>query len=114
MTTPTGPSLYSTTIDTGTDKGLALARVTRMANAVGAAMDALEAAGTGEEPSQSTRVQELGTLYASLIESVQQAGREYEGYSAYAADHVSKGEITEPTVVSREREEFRFDQTTEW
>ena len=109
-----GPSAYATSINTGTDAGLALSRVCKMANAIGAAMDALESAGAGEAPSRSDRVAELGVAYASLKPEVQQLGPLYAGVSGRYATHISTGEITNPSITSREREPLGTTDATEW
>ncbi len=112
--TAPGPSGYDTTIDNTKDTGRALERVCREASAVGAAMDALEAAGATDRPARTERVAELGEMYASLKPTVQQAGINYAGTAARTATHISTGEITEPTIVSREREVLPFNETTKW
>ncbi len=89
-----GPTGYALAIDTSTDKGKALADVCRMANAVGAAMDAVEASGAGESPSRSERVKDLATLYSGLITSLEAAAGRYIGTGGMAGTHISTGEAT--------------------
>ena len=116
-----GPSGYATTIDNSTDAGLALEDLTTQANAIGAAIDALQAAGAGEGPSRSERVAELMALYygtegikGSLRESIEAAAGAYQGESDDSATHISRGETTEVAVVSVEETGLTFDGGTEW
>ena len=113
----TGPSNYATSISTSSDAGLALSRVCKMANAVGAAMDALEAAGANEAPAQSDRVAELGVLYASFFVDngpLETAARQYIGSGNLAATHISTGEVTEKSVSSVEETGLTFDMGTQF
>ena len=109
-----GPANYSTTIDTGTDAGLALNDVVVMANAIGAAMDALEAAGAGSSPARSERIVELGTAYSNSKDAVQAAAKAYVGYSERAATHHDEGRVTVDTFTSRTQEGFAVDGSTEF
>lgn len=110
----TGPSAYDTSIDTSTDKGLALSRVCKLANAVGAAMDALEAAGSTEAPARTERVAELGQMYASLKPEVQASSRQYVGSGNIGSTHISIGEVSEESRDSVEEQGFIFDADTSW
>ena len=108
-----GPSAYATTIDTSTDAGLALSLATRLTNALGAAMDAVEAAGAGEEPSQSTRVQELSATYDNAMASLRNLAHAYQGYGSRSSTHVSEGEMSRRSVTTG-TEAFTFDESTSW
>lgn len=109
-----GPSAYSTTIDTSTDAGLALSLATRLANALGAAMDAVEAAGAGEAPSQSTRVQELGTAFEGALSSLRWLALSYVGWANRSSTHISTGEMSTRTTSSTATEAFVYDEETSW
>jgi hypothetical protein len=117
---PSGSSGYSTEIDTSSDVGFALGRVLRRANAIGAAADALEAAGSNEQPNRTERVIELEQMYLGMLQSeadssIRALALQYIGLSGqFAFSHLTAGDITNPTITSREREELRFDQTTKW
>ena len=116
--TALGPASYDNPITPGnSSEEFALNQVLKEANAVGAAMDALAAAGAGEEPARSERVAELGVLYEGWVGRIQKAVEmlvtSLSGASS-SASHVSIGEITNPSVISRERDAFEFDQTTEF
>lgn len=110
-----GPSGYSTTIDTGTDVGLALSKVLRMATAIGAAMDRLQSAGAGEQPSRTERVTELAEMYAALGPSVLRLALEYaSGGVTLAATNYSTGQSSKATVTRRTDSSPVFDVGTEW
>ncbi len=72
-----GPSGSALEVDTSSDAGRSLAYLLEMANAIGAAADALMAAGVGEEPRRSERVTELMNMYASLAASIMRAAEIY-------------------------------------
>lgn len=108
-----GPSGYDATINTSGDVGLALSYHCAMANALGAAMDALAAAGAGEESSASDRVQQLGTAYRNALENLKHLAREYAGSSAWSSTHISSGEMTSRTINPR-AESLTFDEGTAW
>lgn len=108
-----GPANYATTIDTTTDKGKALSQACRFANAVGAAMDALEAAGANQAPAKSERVAELGVLWMGCIADLEYAAQAYQGTAGgLARTHVSTGEITQPSVTAREQQGLLFNHLT--
>lgn len=109
-----GPTNYATSIDTSTDAGLALSRNCRLANAVAAAMDALEAAGAMDAPARSDRVAELGVMYASLRQTIEDAGRAYVGNRLRAGTVYSIGEVTQESRTSVEEEGFTFTLGTKF
>lgn len=114
-TTP-GPSGYALLIDQTTDKGKALADMLSLTNAVGTAADALDAAGAGESPAGSVRVEELRKEHERLLTDLLPAAAiSYQGGSSqFAATHISTGQSRRfiPAVVRDER--MVFDRDTEW
>ena len=110
----TGPTGADQAIDSSTDKGMALLHATLGATANGAAADALQAAGAGESPNRSERIAELQALFEAAKDGLQDAGRAYIGAADRVLTHISSGEITEATVVSREARGLVFDDSTEW
>jgi hypothetical protein len=117
MATPVGPSGasgYATEIDTSTDKGFALNEQLRMANAIGAAMDALQAAGASEAPSRTERVEELSVAYAAIVANLEHLAREYEGNVDAVATHITSGEITQASVTAQEEDGRTFDGSTKF
>lgn len=109
-----GPASYGTTIDTSTDAGTALQFVLISFNAIGAAFDALQAAGAGEEPSRTERAAELWAMWETRDAEIRKAALMYQGYATRSATHESVGEITPATVVSREEDGLVFKGNTEW
>lgn len=112
-TSAPGPASYATTIDTGTDKGKALEAVLIHFNAIGAAMDALIAAGASTAPKNSNRVEELFGMWERREAVVTAAAESYLGSGSGVASHISVGEITLPTTTSREGN-FTFTSDTDW
>lgn len=108
-----GPSSFDVDLDETTDKGKGLGRLLRMANAIGAAMDAVEASGAGQGPARSERVSELGTMYSSLVRSLLDAARNYLGNATRSQTHISGGEMTRRTVTAV-AESLAFDESTKW
>lgn len=114
-TSAPGPSNYDVTIDTTADKGRSLDQACRLANALGAAMDQLEAAGAGEAPGRSERVNELGAAFAGSLEMLVEPGgpgMAYRGYGGLAKTHLSDGSITRGSTTSREQQGLVVDDTT--
>lgn len=109
-----GPASYSTSIDTSTDAGLALSNVCKKANAIGAAVHALEASATGDVPARSERVAELFTLFNACKQSVQDAAKAYDGTVSHHTTHVSSGYVTVPSHTSYGQPGLEFDSTTEF
>ncbi len=123
---PAGSTNYSTEIVTTTDVGFALGRFLRMANAIGAAADALQAAGAGESPARSERVSELLALYEGLRDgttaantvvgmgTLESLAQRYVGYGSKVATHFTTGEITARTITSRTQADYGITDSTEW
>lgn len=111
--TAVGPADFSTPIDTGTDVGKALANQCRIANAMSAAADALEAAGASDTPSRTERINDLLTSYLAMKENIQALAMTYQA-STDSATHFTTGEITSATIVSREEEGLQFNGKTEF
>jgi hypothetical protein len=110
-----GPANFSTTVDTSSDAGAALSAVLVMYNAIGAAMDALQAAGAGDTPTRSERIGELFVLWEQRKEALTSAARAYQGRGGTrSATHKTRGEVTSRSVTSREEDDFRFNQDTKW
>lgn len=110
-----GPTGYDTTIDSTTDKGRAILRTTRLANALGAAMDAVEAAGAGESPSRSERVGELNALYNAALDELAATAKSYLTYSQYARTHYDEGRVSRESISSSSTESgLTFDGSTKW
>lgn len=109
-----GPASYSTTLDTTTDAGKALQHVLKQYNAIGAAFDALQAAGATETPARSERLAELYAMWQDKDVAVRQAALMYQGYSSRSSTHISTGEITEQSVTSREEDGLTFTGETDW
>lgn len=104
----TGPSGYSTTVDQSTDTGKALARVLRRVNAIGAARDALQAAGATASPTPSVRVEDLDTLWRIALhgDGKDVPGEVADAAQAYlssprSATHLSTGQVQRATVFVR-------------
>jgi hypothetical protein len=109
-----GPAAYATTIDTSTDAGKALDSVLTAYNAIGAAFDALQAAGAGEQPGRSERVAELYQMWQDRDGPVRAAALMYQGYASRTATHKSLGEITSAAITAREEEGLTFNGETEF
>ena len=107
-----GPESYATKLsDISGDPGKALTFAVKMFNAIGAAMDALDAAGANQAPARSERVKELGEQYAGAKEAIEPLARLVVMVTdGRAVTHISKGEITKRTVVSREEQELVTDE----
>jgi len=105
---------YSVQIGTSPDSTLALSKVLRQANAAGAAADTLQAAGAGEASARSERVVEMEQLYATLVVDyvIPAAKAVFKATTTRAGTHISAGEVSEPSVVSRERAALPFNDTT--
>jgi len=108
-TSAPGPAAYSTTVNTGTDMGLALDALLIQANAYGAAALSLEAAGASDSPARSERIAELWAMYQAARESIEEAVEVYVGSSSLTSNHITEGRITEATLVSREEEGLTFN-----
>ena len=86
-----------------------------MANAIGAAMDALEAAGSGDRPSRTERLTELASAYASLMPVVQSLVRQYLGSAdGFSATHISSGDVTVPSRTATAQQGLIMTSDTEW
>lgn len=109
-----GPANFSVTIDTSTDAGLALTQAARQANALGAAVDALEAAGAGEGPSRTDRVETLWTVYLAALDELETMARAYVGIASFVSNHVIEGRVTKGTVTSATEQGFTFDGNDRW
>lgn len=109
-----GPSGYAVSIDTSTDTGLALDFVTRQANAYGAAMDALEAAGASEIPNRSERVADLAALYQKSLDDLRGVAIAYIGTANRSETHVSAGEVTVPSTTAVEQQGTVFTSNTDF
>jgi hypothetical protein len=72
-----GPSGSDREVLVTTDAGRSLSYLLQMANAIGAAMDALEASGIGEQPRRSERVAELAAMYSGLTADIMRATEVY-------------------------------------
>lgn len=110
----TGPSGYSTTIDNSTDPGLALERATRRAAALGAAADALRASGAGDTPQQTSRADDLETLFNAALDDLQEPALQYIGHPTRSATHISAGDSTVPTTTVIDQQGAVFDHTTDF
>lgn len=119
-----GTSDYSVTVDTSTDAGITLDRLTKQANALGAAVDALEAGAAGETPQRSERVRELYAMYKDMLKlgegnaepgPLVLAARGYLGESTQSANQFTVGEITAATSsTSRQDPGITFKDSTLW
>jgi len=109
-----GPSGYSVTIDTGSDPGLAMDFATRNANAIGAAIDALEAAGIGESPSRSERIIDLAALYEQALDRLRDAAIAYIGTANRSETHVSNGDVTVPSATAVDQQGLSFTSNTDF
>lgn len=109
-----GPASYSVTIDTTTDAGKALDSVLKQYNAIGAAFDALQAAGASEYPGRSERVAELYQMWQDREGPIRRAALMYQGYASRTSTHISSGEITEKSITSREEDGLTFTGETDW
>ena len=72
-----GPTGSDKEVLVTTDAGRSLAYLLQMANAIGAAMDALEASMVGEVPRRSERVSELSSMYQGLMADIMRATEVY-------------------------------------
>ena len=109
-----GPASYSVTVDTGSDGGKALDAVLKQQNAIGAAFDALQAAGASETVGRSERVAELWTMWVDGNTALRTTATMYQASTSTSATHISVGEITEKSITSREEDGLTFDGTTQW
>lgn len=109
--------VYPATIDETTNAGATLGRHLRMANSVGAAMDAIEAGGFTETPARSERVSELAELYGVLLSQLEDpngVSRLYLGYSGRTGTHLASGEVTTGTITSTEAPGVYITTKTDW
>lgn len=102
-----GPANYTTVIATSSDRGLALSRVLAMANAIGAAMDAILAMEAGETPGRSERAGDFAAMWENVKPQVIQAARNYQLMTSRSMSHADE---STSTVVSG----LSFYSTTEW
>ena len=112
-----GPAAYSVTVDTSTDGGLALDTVLKQQNAIGAAFDALQAAGASETPGRTERIAELWTMWVDGNAALRNTATMYVASTSgtsTSATHISTGEITEKSVTSREEDGLTFNGSTQW
>ncbi len=117
-----GPTGYSTTINTGSDAGLALSEICESTNAIGAAVDALQAGSVGESPARSERVSELWAIYQFQLHGdpdkdipspLMEAGQAYLGGSTYkVANSYTVGEVTDRSITSVEEQPLPVDEST--
>jgi hypothetical protein len=112
MDSTPGPSNYSTTIDETRDAGVALSRACRHANALGAAADALQAAGVGDSRGATPRVLELEAQYMAALPMLEGPAKSYR--TQRAITHISAGEITKAAVTSRQEQGLAVDDRTEF
>ena len=109
-----GPASYSTVLDTTTDAGKGLNFALIHFNAVGAAIDVFAAAGATNEPSRTERVTELFADWQDHKDVLETWATLYLGYATRTATHISVGEITAATVVSREEDGLSATGNTEF
>ena len=109
-----GPASYSKSIDNSSDAGKALEFVLIQYNAIGAAMDSLLAAGAGESPQRSERVNELFGVWQEREAAITLAAEQFLGASSESATHISVGEVTVASTTSREEDGIRFNGLTEF
>jgi hypothetical protein len=109
-----GPPSYDNPVDVTTDPGKGLAAVLKEFNAIGAAVDALQAAGAGETPARSERISELWAMWETREVAVKSAAQSYVGDASFSATHISTGEISPATVTSREEDGLTFTGQTEY
>jgi hypothetical protein len=111
-----GPSGYSSAIDTSSDIGYALGRALRMANAMMAAADALEAAGAGESPARSERIGELMGMAEDRIDRIRMLARHYTHTGGRAKTHLDQVSGWAPGDDVSDPEEAGLDITmeTDW
>jgi len=109
-----GPDNYNVKFTGSTDAEVALERVLIHFNAIGAAIDTLEAAGAGESPGRSERIAELYTMWSDRDDELRMAAKMYQTSSTTSATHISVGEITKSSVSSREEDGLMFTGTTTW
>lgn len=110
----TGPPSYSQAIDSSTDAGAALARATRRANAIGAAIDAVYAAGAGDSPGASARMDILITMYDLAVVSLIDPATAYLGYPSRSETHLTAGDVTVPARIVSSQQGLIFDANTEF
>jgi len=114
-TSAPGPVNYATSIDTGTDAGVALLALCKQTNSHGAASDALEAAGAGDRPARTERITELFNMFYAAKPQIVMLAAQYTGYSNSVSNHYSEGSVTSATLTSRtEATSFPFDTDTTW
>ncbi len=110
----TGPPNYSTSINTSTDAGVALASVTNRANYYGAAIDVLIAAGAASGPSPSQRVEELNGLWNQALEELEPAARAYITYASLSETHISAGAVLVRSETATYQQGLVVDSDTEF
>ena len=111
-----GPANYTTAITpANSDAEFALDGVLTSYNAVGAAFDALQAAGVGDSPARSERLNELWAVWEMRGDAVRSAALMLQGYTSRSATHISEGEVTKATVTAAEEDGITFSHSgTEW
>jgi hypothetical protein len=109
-----GPPNFDVTIDTGNDAGKALDRGARQANAIGAAIDALEAGGSGDSRGRTERVAELEERYTAALEKLRGLAIQYVSPTNRIHTHITEGEITLATVTSRQETGLRVTSETDF
>jgi hypothetical protein len=122
--TAPGPSGsdYDTQLGTANDLERSLTRVTRLANQIGSAADALEAAAIGETPNRSERVEELRDQYQKMLSTdedepgplVVAATELAESLTAIAANHFNTGEVDRPDIVTQNGQGLVVTSETEF
>jgi len=113
-TSAPGPAAFNTTIDTGTDAGVALDALCKQANAQGAAADSLEAAGASSTPARTERVTELLTMFFASKDGIQAVAKLYDGGADTAKNAFTEGRVTTETITSHTEDGFEFDGETVW
>ncbi len=110
----TGPPSYDTVIDESTDAGKALGRAARKANALGAAIDAILAAGAGDSPGGSQRVADLVALFDMSITAMNEPAVAYLGHPTRSDTHISKGQVTIPSRTVSDQQGLVMDSSVEF
>ena len=109
-----GPAAYSVTVDTSTDPGKALDVATRHANSLGAAIDALQAAGVGESPSRGEAIIDLNALYQQALDGLRDIAIAYIGTANRSETHISAGDVTVPSRTATDQQGVVFTSSTDF
>ncbi len=101
-----GPASYTTNLSSpSNDSETALLQLLKHFNSLGAAIDVMDALGATEDPARSEKVAEWAAEYATAMDRITPLAKiANSSASSRSFTHISKGEITQKSVTSREED----------